>query len=392
MGLATKLIEMARQLRREQYGEFARECREQKRFTPDQFHIREAAEAAFGTGWDRRLMVVSARREWVQESSTGATDVTAFRDVIGAMATAEMTQGYEAVTSTIGQLFDTKPTPDQTTGTKDFYHKFSATDDARPIPAGTEYPRTGFDKLKVTAPEPIKHGLVAVLTLETVKENDNKGFLEAQNEVGRQTGDYVNDLRIRVLTGLTNNYVQNGTSYNTYLTSGSWVNRLDDFTIANGPAEFDRANRLFEQLTHPVTGRSIRVKPTGILAMSAQAFQIRSVVNATEIRTTSGSVTTVGSNPLAGMPEPVTDPEVRRLYLAESGLTSTVVDTHLWYGDFRRAFAEREVEPFGTYEAGESDLGSVGYLNDIVYAAKSRYWAVPFVWDPRYVQMLRKEG
>jgi hypothetical protein len=391
MGLATKLIEQARTLGRRQYEEFVKECREQKVFTPEQFHIREAAEAAFGQAWYTRLKRVSAGREWVREANTGATDVTAFRDVISAMTTAEMVDGYEAATSAIADLFDTMPTPDQTTGTKDYFHPYSATDTARAIPAGTEYPRAGFEKFKVTAPEPAKYGLVAALTLEAVKENDTKGFLQTSTEVAREVGDFANDLRIRVITGLTNNYVQNGTSYNTYIASGGgWVNKVDDFNVANGPAEFDRANRLFEQMVHPITGRSIRVKPTGILAMSAQAFQIRSVVNATEIRTTSGSVQTVGANPLAGMPTPVTDPEVRRLYLAESGLTAAQVDTHLWYGDFQRAFKEREVEPFGVYEAGEADLGSVGFMSDIVYAVKARYWAAPFVYDPRYVQMLRK--
>jgi hypothetical protein len=392
MGLATKLIEQARQLGRRQYGEFVRECREQRRFTPEQFHVREAAEAAFGPTWDTTLRRVSANREWTREANTAATDVTAFRDVIAGLTVHEMETGYEAVTSVIGDLIGTYPTPDKPTGTFDIYETFSAVDNPKPIAPATEYPRTSFRGLRVTAPEPLKHGLVGALTLETVKENDSKGFLDAQREVGRQVGDYVNDLRIRVITGINNagGYVQNGSTFNTYLGSGAWANQLDDFNIANGPAELDRANQLFERMVHPVTGRSIRVRPTAILAVSSQAFQLRSIVRATEIRTTAGSVQTVGANPLAGMPEPVTDPEVRRLFLAEGGLTAAQVDTHLWYGDFKNAFWEREVEPFGVYEAGEADLGSVGFLADIVYACKARYWAVPFARNPRYVLRLRK--
>lgn len=389
MGLATKLIAEARTLGRDQYAEFVRECLSQKKFSPDQFHVREAAEAAFGAGWERRLRAVSANREWVTEAATGATDVTAFRDVIQGLTVAQIETGYEEATSIIGEMYDTWETPGSPTGVKDIFEPFSAIDNPKPIPPMTEYPRTGFQGLKVTAPEPIKHGQIGVLSLETVKENDSKGFLKSMIDVGRNVGDYVNDLRIRVVTGLTNNYVQNGTSYNTYLGSGAWVNQLDDWNIANGPVEFDRSNRLFEQLTHPVTGRSIKVTATGVLAVAAQHFQIRSIVRATEIRTTSGNVTTIGANPLDDL-TPIKDPEVRRIYLNEAGLTSTQVDTHVWYGDFKRAFMERVVEPFMVVEAGEADLQPYSFFQDIVYACKARYWAVPFVRNPRYVQRLRK--
>lgn len=389
MGVAKKLVEVARTMEGGQFGEFVKECRQLKKFTKEQFHLKELAQAAFGESWEAPMRRVSSQRAWVKEAATGSTDVSAFRDVIASMTIAEVETGYEEATSIIGDLFDTWETPDAPTGTKDIFERFSATGQVKSVAPGTEYGRSNFQGLKVTAPEPVKHGLIGVLTLEAVKENDSKGFLKDSLDVGRQVGDYVNDLRIRVLTGLTNNYVQNGTAYNTYLGSGAWINQLDDWDISTGPVAFDRANRLFSQLVHPITGRSIRVTPTAVLAMPAQHFQIRSIAKATEVRVTSGSTTTVGANPLDDI-NPIKDQEVRRLFLAESGLTATQVDTHVWYGDFKRAFWERVVEPFNVFET--ADETDIAFFQDVVYAVKGRYWGVPFARNPRYVQRLRKNS
>lgn len=391
MGVAKVLVEKARELEPGQFRSFVRECLSQKKFNaePDgdgpRFHVREAAEQAFGRDtWARGLREISARRSWVAEASTGATDASAFVTAIAAMSHASMEDGYKERTSELLSLPGKFETPDQPEGTKDIIHKYSATGAVQAVAPGTEYPRTGFATLKITAPEPTKFGLIAALTIEAVKSNDTRGFLKDNLDVGRAVGQHELEAFIRVLTGIKSSYTRNGTLYSTYLTSGSWVNSITDFNIDNGPAEFDRMDQLFDQMVHPVTGKSITVNPTGVIAVGKCYFRTKTTVNASQIRTqsaTSGvNTTTVGPNPLEGFTDVKRDPNIRRMLVAEGGLSATQADTQLFYGDFKEAILKREVEPFTVEEtANDTDIA---FFADIVHAVKGRWWGSYFVHDP----------
>ncbi len=402
MGVAKVLVEKARELSPDMFRLFVKESREAKKFafgTPyeqsslPRFHIREAAEAAFGRdNWQSGLKSFSRQKGWVQEAATGATDASAFKDTIASMTIATITDGYQHTVSDLLDLAGVAETPDQPEGTHDFIQKYSATGIVQAVAEGTEYPRTGFATLRTTAPEPTKYGEIAVLTLETVKSNDTRGFLKDNLDVGRAVGQHQLEAFIRVLTGIVNNYTRNGSTLNTYLTSGAWINKLTDFDINNGPAEFDRITQLVDRMVHPVTGKSIKVDPNAIIAVGNAVFRTKSTVAATQIRQESadGKIVTIGSNPLDGYAPVKHNANIRRMLIAEGGYTAALADTMVFYGNFKEAVQLRQVEPFTVEEIGDLGKEWIGFSQDLVYAVKGRWWGSYFINDPLQIYQAYK--
>jgi hypothetical protein len=389
MGVAAHLVKYRRQIPdRKQFGEFVRECREQKKFELGQIKLGELAKECFGEAFGPRLAQFSNRQEWVREG-TDALDATAFRDVIGTMSTASMEEGYARKADNILALVGTYETPDQPEGEKTIHFKQSATGTVGAVAPGMEYPRAGQGGYRIAAPEPTKFGLVGVLTIEAVKANETRQFLQEQMDIGGAVGAHQVREFLRVITGIRNTYKRNGTTINTYLTSGAWINAVEDFDITKGPAEFDRLDQLFDRMVHPITGEPIEVMPTAMLTVGAQHFQIRSIMKSTEIRVTNGTTTSVGANPLLNTEMQLEKNSVlRQLLISELGYNAAQADSTFFYGDLQGAFKYRQIEPFQVFETG--DQTDVGFFQDIVYAAKGRWWGVPFVYDPMKVIRARK--
>lgn len=389
MGAGAKLVQYRKQMSRDaDFGEFVRECRENKKLDLNDIQIGEVAKEAFGDGFGTRLEQFSRRQEWVREG-TEATDASVFRDVINTMAVASMEEGYTQKTSNVLSMFGNYPTPNQPEGEHTIHFKWSATGDVKAVAPATEYPRAGFSGYKITVPEPTKYGLVACLTIEAVKSNQTRQFLKENADVGRAVGTHQLKAALRVVTGVTNPYKRNGTTYNTYLTSGAWINGVDDFDITKGPAEFDRLNQVFDRMVHPVTGEPIDVEPSSILAVGAQEFQLRSIMKATEIRVTNGSTLTVGANPLSDQNMRIErDTFLRKMLIDELGLSAVQADSTFFYGDFQEAFKLREIEPFRVFET--NDQTDIAFFQDVVYAVKGRWWGSYFVNDPMRVLRVRK--
>lgn len=389
MGAGAKLVQYRKQMTKPgEFGEFVRECRETKKLDLSQVQIGEVAKEAFGDAFGTRLEQWSRRQEWVTEA-TEATDASAFRDVINTMAVATMEEGYQQKTSEVLKLIGKYETPNQPEGEHTIHFKQSAVGDVKAVAPATEYPRAGFGGYKIQIPEPTKYGLVACLTVETVKSNNTRQFLKENLDVGRAVGTHQLKSALRVITGVANNYKRNGTTFNTYLTSGAWVNAVDDFDITKGPAEFDRLNQTFDRMVHPVIGEPIDVEPNSILAVGQQLFQLRSIMKATEIRVVNGSTTTVGANPLYDMSLTMSqDTFLRKMLIEELGLTAQQADTTFFYGDMPEAFKLREIEPFRVFET--NDNSDIAFFQDIVYAVKGRWWGSFFVNDPMRVLRVRK--
>lgn len=391
MSAASVLFKHAKQLRGgKRFSQFVRECREEKKLDFADVKIGELAHLAYGDDVGGGLSRDSRRQAWVQEA-TEATDATAFRDVISSMSTASLEDGYKQAASGVVPLFGVFETPNQPEGEHQHFFKANSTGQVQAVAPGTEYPRAGQLGYKVAVPEPSKFGLIAALTIETVKSNQTRQFLKDQLDVGRAVGAHQVKAFLRCMFGITNTYKRNGTLFNTYQIGGAWTNGIDDFDITRGPGEFDRGNQMFDRMLHPVTNEPIPVMPDTVLGVGAQIFQVKSIVRATEIRVTAGATTTIGANPLIDQnPTLLTDKFIRPMLLGDGGLTAIQADTNMLFGQMNEAFMNRQIEPFKVFETNEAQIGYPDFFQDIVYAAKGRWWGVPFVMDPMKVLRLRK--
>lgn len=366
------------------------------KFKRNQINLLDLAQQTFGASYGLGLERFARTRSQVVESLTAeafdpAVDSTAFAAVTSAMFESEIEDAYNYATSMVESITGEYPTPDKI-GEIEILDHATGVEEARTVGEAEPYPQMGVSGVKITVPKPEKIGLSTTVTLEALTDGRTADRLDAAAEVGRKVGREWSSRILKLMFGITNSFKRNGTSYNTYLTSGAWTNHLEDFNQANGPDEFDRFEQLFDNMTNPISGEQIDVGSVRqIVVPRSNLYRTRKNLNAQELRFPgSGAVPElVTTNPLAGLPEPIGDPLVRKL-LTDSGIGTTVADSYVVYGDTSRAFYRRIVRPFEVLER-DGDLASeIGFRQDIVYACKARIWGVPFVRRPQLVCLGRK--
>ena len=385
------------------------------RFTAERLNLREAAHHAFGASWDLKLQqLCHSGGAWAAES-TGAVDSSVFRELLDGMSHLAIEDGFAETGSVADQLVSEEEFPAELELVEAAIpYTYVATDAVKKLAEGEPYPRTSFAGLNVYVPTLNKTGLLAYLTMEAVRAN-NQGFLRScKAEIGRVLGiDRVEEiLRVvlgidqgfetddlavisetdilgdRLVLGIDNTYKRGSrlaqTSFNTYLTTGAWVNAIDTFVL-DEPADIDAFLGLFDNMNDPRTGKLVDVSPTAFLTVRGNAVRVKSILGITEMRTTVGSVETVTGNPVDGPTEVLVDKRVKRV-LTDAGVTAPVADTYLIAADFKAAFGERKlagVPILETFETTASDADWGPPLEqDIIYAAKGRRRSKAFVREP----------
>lgn len=194
---------------------------------------------------------------------------------------------------------------------------------------------------------------------------------------------------IDVFLGVTNPYNYNGTSYNTYLTSGAWTNSrslpfVDWQTV-------DTAMQAFVGLTNPETGEPITVIPKDAFVMPAKWATVKKFLTDTSVqtRTQSQAVVAAGSNPYAGafnVVNPMTYQYAMVRATASSGLnlSSSNAGQYWWLGNFNEAFAYLENMPLMTQT--EYTDGYTSKDRGLIFSTFVDEMGVPYVKDPRQVQ------
>jgi hypothetical protein len=364
---------------------------ELKKFDParDIRDLRSMAAEACGPAWHDQLQAYAGRRQWAAEAAADAVGPDTFAALVGTTLARRIEANYNLVVSQVDQMFSAYPTPDSL---EEITHVYPAqiTGGIMNIAPVMPYPMlfnpTGYS---ITIPKPEKRGGIVQVALEQVVNGKTAEVFDAADAAGKVQGHDQVERKLKVVLGITNNYTRNGTTYGTYQTATPWINRLDDFDITNGPAELDRLEQLFNNMVDPVTGKEVVVNPTGIFIPSAGKFATKHVLGATELRTVDGTTTIISDNPMGNLPVPITDRKAKRLLVA-NGLTADQANSYLLYGDFRMAFANREVRPAEVLERNNEIADDLNFRNDVVYAVKLRTWDAPFVKDPTQVTLGRK--
>jgi hypothetical protein len=372
---------------------------EAKKFRPDNIHLTVLASSIFGPTWETKLRRLSSLAQWVGES-TEAQDLTAWRDIVGAVSTEAIETGYQQAVSPVEQLVGNWQSQDDDPNNELLIpYPSAAVDASKDVAPGMEYPKTGFTHYSIVAPVPVKHGLIAQLTLEVAKANRKKQFLDSLGEVGRVVGLEEVRRKLRIVLGITKNYTTvtpdgTRTTRDTYVTTAGSANLISNLNLANGPSEIDRLERMFADMKHPLTGEPIDIVPTGMFTTRGNKYSLSQAAMVEEIRVTSGSTVNISGNPVSFSGPIMTDVRAQRLLETEAGieggaLSAAEAATFTAVGDLPAAFKWRLVHALMTFEAGPGDMNELGevkwppaFYQDVVYACKARWWGCPFVYDP----------
>lgn len=350
----------------------------EKALLPVDFSLRELAEALIpdGHAWVRELDPRSQRGVEILESGDGV-DMTAFSNVTGQIIHTAILDAYahEAfVASKLVQVIPTRLDGERIAGAG------RVREGDLEVGAGMPYPSLGFGEDYVDTPRTKKRGLIVPVTREAVFFDRTHLVLTRAAEVGEVLGVNKEKRILDVLLGLTQGYRWNGTAYDTYLSSGAYVNSLagnalDDWT------NVDRAEQLLAEMVDPSTGEPIVSKANTVLVMPAQRHAAHRVFNAAEISYSSGSHTTSAANPLGGYQVYESRMAYRRI--TASGTASEAAKKWWFMGDFKKAFAYMENWPITVSQSPRNS--DAEFENDIVLRFKASERGAATVLNPRYV-------
>lgn len=364
-----------------------REALEKKQLRPEDFSIRDLAEhfvmntggETIGSHWVRETCGGPQGQTTLLEAAEGV-DSTAFSNITGQLIFARVLEGYQHPQFALSRLIP--PTPTRLSGEK-IPGITRIGDRAEEVGEGMPYPNFGFGEEFVETPETTKRGLIVPVTRETIFFDRTNLVLRRAGEVGEFLGLNKEKRLVDVVIGAVNNYKRNGSSANTYVTSGSdrvndQSNPLVDWT------NVDQAEQLLADMTDPATNEPILISADTILAMPANFRTAQRIVSATEVTSTTPSgVATTTDNPIVGQFR------VERSQLAylriqsELGVASTDAREYWFLGRFDKAFAYMENWPITVSQAPANSEAE--FTQDIVLRFKASERGAAAVIDPRYV-------
>lgn len=362
-------------------GKYFSDALREGRIRQSQISIRDLAESLLGPSWPQRLQGGQALLREANE----AVDVSAFSNITGQLLVNEIQKKYESADFIGLQLCETIPITNGNLGSQKVPWLSKLSQAPKQLQPLEQYPHAQFSEQWITYPAPKKYGLNCAVSMEMIFADLTNQVFESAGDVGERLGQQQEEDILSVVLGLTNNHTWNDTSYNTYLTSGSWVNvvsgvTLTDWTVVN------QVEQKFVEITDPVTAKPIKIKPDAMLVMPWRYYNAKRVLSATETR--SGDITTgdgnqtVANNPLETAYPVLKSPNAYKL-LTDSGVSSANAREYWYLGQFKKAFVWRQVYPLKVVEAPPNNPAE--FNQDIAYQVKAGLFGAPGVRDPRYV-------
>ena len=372
----------------------------EKKIVPDQISIRGLAEACYGDGWARNMhdsllesgrsglrMLETDQRNLV-ESNTGIPS-TAFPNLTGQLIISAMVEQFEQpdlIGDRLVRVQNTRLVTELIPGISPFGNQIREVAENGPYPQGgmvEVYQQTGRTK---------KRGLIVQVTKEAIFHDQTGMILDQARDVGENMALDKEERILDAVVGANDAntlYNWNGTSYNTYLTSGLYTNAgtttLSDWT------DLDECHQLWVDMTDPSTGKRIRIRPTALLVVPHLAAKAWQIMNATFSGHESDPSSALNQQMRAGNPitgvyggVPVLTSHILYDRLLKRVQTNTTkAKTFWWYGAFDKAFVYRQ--NWGLQVSQSAANADAAFYNDVDMAFKVSEKAEVFVKEPRHV-------
>jgi|694.fasta_scaffold70575_2 hypothetical protein len=355
-----------------------------KKISKHNISIRQLAESFLGSNWAENLYRYNSGVR-VQEATEGV-DASSFTAITGQLLVNEIKDKFELAKLIGDDVCETIPVTNGNLKEQKVPWLSNVIDSVEKVEEGMPYPNTSFSPNFIEYPAIEKIGRICAVTMEAIYSDLTGQILDSAGSVGTYCGLAREERILKVVLGLVNNHKWNGTSYNTYLSSGAWVNTVSNFVLKDW-SSVNTLEQLFVDMLDPNTGKNILIEPKQMLVMPANRYRAIRAFSATTTR--SGDFATSGNpdqieapNPLDKDYQILTSPHARRL-LTESGVSKAVADSFVLLGDFKKSFVWREAKPLTVVEAPAQNPRE--FEQDIALAVKASMMGVACVRDPRYV-------
>lgn len=370
-------------------GTHLKEAIEKKQLRLEDFSIRDLAEnfvmntggEVIGPNWVRENCDPMNQGTLLLEAGDGV-DSTAFANITGQLVFSKIMQSYQTEAFVLSGLIPSTPT--RLNGEK-IPGVASVGDKAENIGEGMPYPNFGFGEEYIETPVTTKRGLIVPVTKEAIFFDRTNLVTQRAGEVGQFLGLNKEKRLVDVVIGATNNYKRNGTSFNTYVTTGDRIN--DQSNPITDWTNLDAAEQLLAGIKDPNTGEPILVSADTILSVPGNRRSVDYVLNATEISRGTPlspvSNDTRFSNPFRGAYRSVSSQLVYLRLQSELSVSAANAKQYWFLGRFDRAFAYMENWPITVVQAPQNSEAE--FTQDTVLRFKASERGAAAVIDPRFV-------
>ena len=249
------------------YNEFGRPVLDpsKRKWSHHEFSLRGLAEALCGYEWVERLqqpahagagMVVESGPGNVAVTPGNFPEVSAYLGSISGLLEAAVLEAYQKPEYIIDSLVEVVPSK---TRQRNLIGTGRIGNQAMRRNPGDPHPFAQFGQRKVRTTETYNEALAGAVTFEAVYFDQTGEVLDRMNSIGDELGLSKELDGFRMIAGVTNPYNYNGTAYNTYLTSGNWVNDVASNELVDW-TNINTVNALFSRMTDQETGNRIAVE------------------------------------------------------------------------------------------------------------------------------------
>ena len=292
MGGAREFVEHFRRDLGLTTNEYGRPTVREAQCQPQEFSLRGLAESLCGHEWVENLQQDQRDGQRVFEQGGNAAihpgnipNVSAYLGSVAGLLDAAILQGYERPDYLIDKLIYTQSSRQRQ---QRLIGLGRMGDKAKRRMPGDPHPFAQIGERTSITPETQNDALACAVTFEAVFFDQTGQVLEQANNVGDELAFRKELDGFRLIAGVTNPYNYNGVAYNTYLTSGNWINDIASNEMVNW-TNLDIANALLGRMTDQETGNRIVMTLDTILVSPAKKWSAGYIRSATEQETQTAS-------------------------------------------------------------------------------------------------------
>lgn len=325
-------------------------------------------------------------------------DISSWDVTVGGLIEARIIEEYRKPEFVMERLFQKIPTnlhAQKLIGTSRIGDK------ALLMQPGQSHPAAQFTERWITTPYTLKYGLKCEVTKEAVFFDRTSQVLTRAGSIGFELATRREYLMCDVFLGNVNPYNYGGVGYNTYLTSGTWVNDLTGNSLFGGDI-YNLQNMWVaaQNMRDQESSQPISVNLNTIVVPPNNMITARAIIRAQQIQILSSGSASVFNQGLRTDAPPPQDLYGEQLgayeliwspYLYKrmtdatstggSGLTATQAQNYWWgvEGDSALAWMENWDVSIVTVNANDYVMADQG----IVMAAIGDFMGTPTVMEPR---------
>lgn len=366
--------------------EYLGEAIESGQISFNDFSLRDLFEALVPDGESVVRSMDPSRKSGgrLLKEAASAVDLSAFSNITGQIIFTTIKRQFELTTMLANMLCTTRqsvfPYGERVPGIG------GIGDVAEVVDQGQPYPTVGVNEEYIDFPAPTKRGFIVPVTREAIVFDRTGQIGTAVNQGAKWLGLNKEKRVLDNTFGVTNTYKRNGTSSNTYLSSGAYINTSSGNTLVDW-TNVSTAELLFDAITDPNTNEPIAWQgEMTMIVPTALRRTAHRIVHMTEIRFNDGASGTTayyGKNPLQDQSNNVNLSGTITV-LSSPYVKSRTSSAGKWfYGRPKEAFVYNEVWEIETSQAPTG--APAEFERDIEQQYKVSEFGVAGTMEPRYM-------